>query len=123
MAPPMQVRQLTLRPRPAQKEFSGVMLPAWRMLAAGARMIFAWFSETSPTTASAPTRIAADGGGNLYVTEAGASKLGKLPFSAGAFTTWTEYPVREEFFGPTSFSLNGVTTDSSGNAWFAYAER
>ena len=38
------------------EEFSGVMLPGWRMLKAGARMIFACRLETSPTTAAIAMR-------------------------------------------------------------------
>src|SRR6185437_6917649 len=57
IAPPMQVRQLTERPRPAQKEFSGVILPGSRRLKQGWRMTWARFGETRPTTAAIPTRI------------------------------------------------------------------
>src|SRR4051812_47504486 len=57
IAPPMHVRQLTERPRPAQNEFAGVMFPATRMLKPGARMTAARLGETSPTTHAMPARI------------------------------------------------------------------
>src|SRR5262245_38528182 len=69
----------------------------------------ALFSEFTLPTGSQPTAIAAGPDGNLWFTETGANKVGRLTIAGNL----TEFPVGSL---PT-----GITAGPDGNVWYTLA--